>query len=312
LSLSHRYMILSLLSLLILATALSLTRPTTALNPSTPSSSAVSPMSDVTAALAKEEAAEHLNPEMAALYQRMSTGPTVVHCTPLGAPAPSVPGYSLASSKTVHFIRHGQGYHNMLADEYRSLGRTWKQFTTEDSNPYVRPEVFDAPLTHIGRQQASALSPHVSGLSPPPGLILTSPLTRAVQTALMSTSALPASTPFIAVESLREETGVHVCDARRPTSDVAREFPMVDFGALQEDDGLFDGKERESKESVGDRCRGFLEYLRGRAEECVVVATHSGWLMTLFNGATVSGEGMKGWFKTGECRGVQVWWFDKE
>ena len=52
---------------------------------------------------------------------------------------------------------------------------------------------------------------------------------------------------------VREETGVHICDKRRPKSQQEKEFPMVDFSLIQEEDVIFRSDRRESKMEVGDR-----------------------------------------------------------
>merc|ERR1712226_1752681 len=63
--------------------------------------------------------------------------------------------------KIVHFVRHGQGFHNLLADIYTAQGKEWTQFKIEDDNPYVRDELLDAPLTDKGRKQAQALQSQI-------------------------------------------------------------------------------------------------------------------------------------------------------
>merc|ERR1711871_963179 len=59
------------------------------------------------------------------------------------------------NEKIIHFIRHGQGFHNSLADYHRLY--KLPEFATV--NPYNINENFDPPLTELGRQQARALQP---------------------------------------------------------------------------------------------------------------------------------------------------------
>ena len=64
---------------------------------------------DVTLQLAKKEQKEHLGPEMASLLNDMTNRDIIVAASPLDSSPPETPGYTTLKSKTVHFIRHGQG-----------------------------------------------------------------------------------------------------------------------------------------------------------------------------------------------------------
>mmetsp|Transcript_32048 Transcript_32048/g.73724 ORF Transcript_32048/g.73724 Transcript_32048/m.73724 type:complete len:93 (-) Transcript_32048:164-442(-) len=83
---------------------------------------------------------------------------------------------------------------------------------------------------------------------------------------------------------------------------------MVDFGGVGEnEDEMWREERRESKTEVGTRICEFLEWLREREEEVVGVVSHSGWLMTLFNGVVeTETEALKRWFQTGEMRSVRL------
>ena len=170
------------------------------------------------------------------------------------------------------------------------------------------PEILDAPLTDKGRQQALLLQPVVKDMTDKPQLVVLSPNCRALQTGLLVFEELiEAGVPFLAHEMAREETGIHVCDKRRPTSRQAKEFPQVDFGLLEsEDDKLFKDNHRETKTEVGERIYKFLEWLSNRPEQHVGVASHSGWLLTVFNGICECDDKLKGWFQTGELRSVKL------
>ncbi|GMH48913.1 hypothetical protein TrVE_jg8757 [Triparma verrucosa] len=270
---------------------------------------------DVTLQLAKKEQKEHLGPEMASLLNDMTNRDIIVAASPLDSSPPETPGYTTLKSKTVHFIRHGQGFHNLLADSYRSEGKTWTQYTNHPSNPYVKPEITDAPLTHKGRLQATSLQPLTSTL--PVDLVVVSPQNRATHTALLAFSHLlpsppfssPPSVPFVAHESVREETGVHVCDKRRSVTLARSEFPYVDYSLIESDeDPMFTEEGRETKGQIGERIYDFIMWLKDREEGNVAVASHSGWLMTLFNGVVICGEELKPWFMTGELRSVKIEW----
>ena len=80
---------------------------------------------------------------------------------------------------------------------------------------------------------------------------------------------------------------------------------MIDFSLLEsEEDRLFLPDRRESKLEVASRVYNFLEWLETRSEKNVGVASHSAWLLTLFNANFECDESLKGWFQTGELRSV--------
>jgi len=61
---------------------------------------------------------------MQELYDEMRKRPLIVNVYALDDPkAP-------AGSKVVHFVRHGQGFHNLMADIASSQGREWVQVST--------------------------------------------------------------------------------------------------------------------------------------------------------------------------------------
>lgn len=218
-------------------------------------------------------------------------------------------GRAPATAKTVHFVRHGQGFHNFVANLAASSGIQWKQFSNTAANPYIKPEILDAPLTDVGRQQALGLQSAVHALLHRPQLVVCSPNCRALQTASLAFESLIGSAPFLAHEMVREETGVHVCDKRRSTSRQRAEFPHIDFSLLSsEQDPLFRDDIRETKLEVGNRIYDFMEWLMDRPEQHVVVSSHSAWLLTLFN-AVVSDtcdHTLKQWFQTGEMRSARL------
>jgi broad specificity phosphatase PhoE len=268
--------------------------------------------SGLTLELAQKESAEHMK-GMEEVYQALRSRPMTIKAYSLDDPqAPE-------TCKTVHFVRHGQGFHNLLADLARAwAGADWEPYARTPENPYLRPELLDAPLTEQGRQQALQLQGAVRALVHPPELVVCSPHCRALQTGALafaslmgtSSSGSAGAVPFVAHEMVREETGVHLCDKRRPVSQQRAEFPHVDFALLEEseDDPLFRDDQRESKLAVAQRIYAFLEWLDRRPEKHVAVNSHSGWLLTLFN-AVVSDEcdpKLKVWFQTGEMRSVKL------
>jgi hypothetical protein len=84
---------------------------------------------------------------------------------------PRLSMFPLKHTKVLHFIRHGEGFHNVAGH----------------ANPeeYLSYEHADAHLTERGWQQAALLQQHIQGLGSAwrPQLIVVSPLTRTLETA---------------------------------------------------------------------------------------------------------------------------------
>jgi len=102
--------------------------------------------------------------------------------------------------------------------------------------------------------------------------------------------------------------GKHTCDKRKSKSELVRQFPEVDFSLLSEEDPLWgDGLTREGLDALASRAREFIEWLVARPEKNVVVASHSTFLLTLFNTVLEWDDEYLGtWFGTGEMRTVHL------
>jgi broad specificity phosphatase PhoE len=157
------------------------------------------------------------------------------------------------------------------------------------------------------------LQPTIQSLHDQPELIVFSSNCRALQTGMIAFESLAGKVPFLAHEMVREETGIHICDRRRPKSRQMAEFPKIDFSMLEtEEDSLFHPEERENKTDVADRCYKFLEWLKERPEKHVGVASHSAWLLTIFNANFECDESLRGWFQTGEMRSAVLEFVPKD
>ena len=271
----------------------------------------------ITIQLSKKDIADHFH-GLAELKSTMQTKPLKVKAFAIDDETSSQSTSKEESVKIVHFVRHGQGFHNLLADIYSSQGKEWTQFKQEENNPYVRTELLDAPLTDKGRRQAQALQPQVESFATnnnntdmneaqPLELVVLSPHCRALQTGLIAFQSYLNKIPFIAHEMTREEIGVHLCDQRRPISSQKLEFPLVNFDLVESDeDSLFLHDRRENKQEIGERIYSFLEWLETREEKHIGVTSHSGWLFTMFNGVLDCDDTLKAWFQTGELRSVKL------
>jgi glucosyl-3-phosphoglycerate phosphatase len=110
----------------------------------------------------------------------------------------------------VYLIRHGQSEFNAAPHHGQD------------------PMIFDAPLTELGQAQAMRVREEVKGL----GIkhVISSPLTRAIQTAL---TIFEGSAP-ITIETTHREWLTHSCDVGRSPDVLAGEFPDLAFGHLDQ------------------------------------------------------------------------------
>ncbi|CAL8471428.1 g10970 [Coccomyxa elongata] len=198
-------------------------------------------------------------------------------------------------TKVVHFIRHGEGFHNI----------------GYEGN-------LDAHLTPFGWHQAAALQQHIKALQPPLDIevVIVSPLMRTLETAagvfgggsetaqpLMlrqtgtprersahDTIGQPSRLPIIATEMCRERMGPNLCDQRRPLHLTKEHFPGVDLSAVQTDEDVLwkqvhaeqhtsgEYNVGESEDAVTVRGIRFLRWLMTRPESRIAVVAHAGFI----------------------------------
>jgi broad specificity phosphatase PhoE len=162
--------------------------------------------------------------------------------------------------KIVHCIRHGQSTFNA-------------HFALHGVDP-MHP---DAPLTELGLRQVAERAPELRQYSYE--LVVTSPLTRAIQTTMGLFGDHPAAPP-IHVECLHREFLESSCDVGRDPGLLARDFPHLSFGHLDEvwwhNDGEADerGFAVEPAETLGQRVRQFREWPLMRPEQLIAVVGH--------------------------------------
>jgi broad specificity phosphatase PhoE len=207
-------------------------------------------------------------------------------------------------TKVVHFVRHAQGTHN-VDREYRAI------------------ENMDARLTDYGKDQCRSLAENIrqaaahksststtspttettananlSNLHESAQLVVTSPLTRCIQTSLISFPMLvERDVPFMAHSGVRETVNYN-CDRRRNIQHIAKDFGKgeVDFTHIPTDhDDVWEAYEkrlgtqwdsiRESGELhvAAERGRQFMEWLQTRPERNVVVCSHCAFLRCFWN-----------------------------
>src|SRR3712207_1428223 len=159
--------------------------------------------------------------------------------------------------KVVHCIRHGQSTFNAA----------WAA-AQED------PLHWDAPLSELGRRQVEAAAARVRDI--PYELIVTSPLTRALQTTLGIFKDHP-SVGRVVVECLHREHLANSCDVGRAPTLLLQEFPQLAFDHLDEvwwhKDGEPDerGLVVEPHETLAHRVGRFRAWLENRPERLIAV-----------------------------------------
>jgi broad specificity phosphatase PhoE len=186
-------------------------------------------------------------------------------------------------TKTIHFIRHAEGYHNAVN---RLAGNdTPVTYTTPGAWEYQ-----DTKLTPNGIEQCVLVrKTWIHGMIHP-DLIVVSPFTRTLQTAHILFSC--HRIPFIVHDLCGERRGKFTCDKRRTKTEIMNELqPLytytnetIDFdsyGYPTEDDVLWT-EERESDQHVTNRCIKMMEWLASRPEKDIAIVTHSSWLKHLF------------------------------
>jgi broad specificity phosphatase PhoE len=174
--------------------------------------------------------------------------------------------------KIVHFVRHAEGYHNVA-------GR-------EDPDQYLREDLQDAVLTENGVSQCQLLQEVYQNRFKGAELIVVSPMNRTLQTASYVFSHFEDKVPWIALECIREQTGLRPCDRRSHISTYKEKYPFVSYDSIPTDrDLLYEkyGSRREPVEEVINRGREFIGWLKSRKEKEIIVVSHAAFLRNLFN-----------------------------
>ena len=255
--------------------------------------------------------------------QEPPTSTPVVHIYPLGTEfssttertANGISSYwrhgnqqDYTSVKVLHVVRHAQGTHNVRLD-YRSAHQLDARLTDTGKR---QCEQFAAQIVLPKNDEDRQTTTTHSYLCDTE-LIVTSPLTRTIQTAVHCMEPVLQSTqqhkqqqqqhqsgsriPVVALECIREIVN-HMCDQRRSITDIAKDHPNVDFQHITTNhDALWQHYEeihgpqtdyrwsRESLDlpSLAHRARHFFTWLSQRHEQNVVMFSHSDFLRFLWN-----------------------------
>jgi broad specificity phosphatase PhoE len=173
--------------------------------------------------------------------------------------------------KTIHFVRHAEGHHNVAGRNDPFTG-------------YLREDLEDATLTDDGIEQCKKLHLATQNKVENAQLLVVSPLNRTMQTASYSFPHMKGKIPWIAIENLREQTGLHPCDRRKSISEHKTKYAHVDFSNIAHDkDPLYyNYRLREPNADVVVRAKHFMDWLMARPETEIIVVTHHGYLLNVF------------------------------
>ena len=164
----------------------------------------------------------------------------------------------------LHIIRHGQSTFNAAYTE-----------SGED------PMDFDAPLSPLGHRQVAARAAEWADFQP--DLVVVSPFTRTIQTALGIFGGRGLA--LLVDAGHREELGAS-CDVGRSPGVLAAAFPELDFSQLDDPwwhapPGAAAPFEIEPPALVRRRVAAFREWIRARPEQTIAAVGHATFFMEL-------------------------------
>ena len=164
---------------------------------------------------------------------------------------------------TIYLIRHAQSVFNAVYDPNKP-----------------DPMIFDAPITELGKTQAQQARSEVKKLDLVN--VIVSPFTRTLQTAqVIFGNGLPFQINPLVREQLRNS-----CDVGSPPHELARNYPHLDFGHLDEcwwHDGEKDhrGLSVESEEVLQERANRFVDFLKRESIRSTAIVSHSHFIRAL-------------------------------
>ena len=183
--------------------------------------------------------------------------------------------------QTVVFVRHGIAQHNLYDP------RTGRPPNLED------PALFDPPLVLEGKRQVLEAGERLrtwwstTQLGEPIELVVTSPLTRCIQTATLA--LLPGDLytkdirepSFLCTDLVREAYGKHFPDKRRTKPILSAHWPSLKFDPqMTNHDELWHPQQRETISHMAHRIRTFLDMISQQPASNIVVVSHGVWIET--------------------------------
>jgi len=176
------------------------------------------------------------------------------------------------SRKTIYWIRHGESLSN----------------TSE-----LNSQIIDPGLTANGISQCENLKRYIESMQIDNSidLVITSSLTRALETCSNVFVNLIYRVKFICLDEIREQMD-KPCHKRKILSknktknnnNNNNKYKFIDFSNVPEHDIMYAKTNgSESKSEVTDRCEWFIKWIGKRSESNIVVITHGNFLFPMFN-----------------------------
>lgn len=224
------------------------------------------------------------------------------------------------NTKVIHFIRHGEGFHNVGYSQNldaRLTERGWDQAHALGRHVYSNPAtagvqlVVVSPMVRALETAAGVfgIEPAQCEFDPPTCLMGAQDAQWKVRTAHAAVSLRPG-VKFVAMETCRERLGPGQCDKRQALEDTQAQFPGVDFSLIESSlDDRWEAGHIESESSVVVRGFNFLAWLMQRPETNIAVVTHSAFLwftLTCFGNefSKPVRENLQRWYENCEMRTV--------
>ena len=239
-------------------------------------------------------------------------------------------------TKRVHFIRHGEGYHNIEPNQKKF---TWHWEPLEEcSTPHIlekHPDIsyIDTLLTNEGELQAISLQDYIAHNCKKCTLLILSPMRRATQTGLLAFSKemkdieKTRTTPLRVVvnEDAHEKFSPHPSSLRTNLKELktffyetnAEKFGQIlesadidlDYSTkeLKECDPFWDfGVTEETWLDCAKRGCKLLKWIRDIKDEEVAIVAHAGLLGAIFKSIAGYVDGAHFMFRNGEIRTCDI------
>ena len=182
-----------------------------------------------------------------------------------------------AIDKVMIFIRHGEALHNNFERDYNEMGQSGSAWLDPDC-----PR--DPLLTERGYGKALDIARALDVVADlKPELVLTSPLRRATQTAVLSLNRCHPSrsireVKWICHPLIAEESGISYSDITSSPDDLESEFGRhIDYSLLRmsyrpldENNIQLNTASEETKAELERRAIDFMKWVKGRDEKVIV------------------------------------------
>lgn len=185
--------------------------------------------------------------------------------------------FSSVESRIIHLIRHGESLHKYVWAMPPHPLFIWFTSSSIDRGYAHR----DPPLTELGETQAKAIHLRTS-----PDLIILSPMTRVIRTAILAfPDLLACSPPAVAVQVWPDLREAHdaICNKGVSRVEIAAKFPHLDFSECSADWEDYPPHTIANAEARAERVRKRLQELPNEFKS-VALITHRGFLAFLVQG----------------------------